>query len=130
MLLVLVSLVLRNPELDGLAMQVGLLVALVTLLRESSRSGVDVNHRHRKAPLASGKWFISVGRIRRIGSEKRSRLTGKGLMELEERAVSGIWIRQEDGIWQILTEPIRIADGNHFVVNTVDYKSGLTNTLQ
>jgi len=53
MLLVLVSLVLRNPDLDS----------LFALLRESSRSGVDVNHRHRKAPLASGKWFISVGRI-------------------------------------------------------------------
>ena len=51
-------------------------------------------------------------------------------MELKERTVSGIWIRQEDGIGQILTEPIRIANGNHFVVNTIDYKRGLANTFQ
>ena len=57
-------------------------------------------------------------------------MASEGLVELKKRTVSGIWIRQEDGIWQILNEPIRIADGNHFVVNTVDYKSGLTNTLQ
>ena len=51
-------------------------------------------------------------------------------MELKKGTVSGIRIRQEYGVWQILTEPIRIADGNHFVVNTVDYKSGLVNSFQ
>lgn len=74
--------------------------------------------------------FDSIWRKRRIGTEERNRVASEGLVELKERTVSGIWIRQEYGIWQILTEPIGIANGNHFVVNTVDYKSGLTNAFQ
>lgn len=74
--------------------------------------------------------FDSVGRKGRIGIEKSSRVAGKGVVELKERTVSGIWKRQEDGIWQILTEPVRIADGDHFVVDTVDYQSGLANAFQ
>ena len=72
----------------------------------------------------------SVGRKLRIRIEKRRRVASEGFMKLKKRTVSGIWIRQEDGIGQILTEPIRIANGNHFVVDTVDYKRGLANAFQ
>src|SRR5262249_2979529 len=85
----------------------------------------------RVLPLECLQFLLdSVRREQRIGIEKRRRVASEGFVELKKRTVSRIWIRQEHGIWQILTEPIRIADGNHFVVNTVDYKCGLANTLQ
>src|SRR5439155_14756896 len=99
------------------------------------RGSISIQRRSRSPFVGSGFFSLpflldSVGRKRRIGTEKRRRVTSEGLVELKKRTVSGIWIRQEYGIRQTLTEPIRIADGNHFVVNTVDYKSGLVNSLQ
>src|SRR4030095_8950838 len=62
----------------------------------------------------------SIGRGFRIRSEKCVGLTREGLGILEQRAVSGVRVRQEYGVGQVLDQAVRVDDRDHLVVNAVD----------
>src|SRR5689334_4425783 len=51
-------------------------------------------------------------------------------MELEERSMASVRVGEQKSIRQILTQEIRIPDGDHFVVDAADYQSGLADAFE
>lgn len=72
----------------------------------------------------------SVGRPRGVRIEESPRLARKGFVELKERAVAGVWLREQNGIGQVLTQPTRVADRDHLVVYAVYDEYRLLDALQ
>src|SRR5580704_13024174 len=51
-------------------------------------------------------------------------------MELEERSVPRIRVRQQHRVWKILAQPVRVAHRNHFIVLTVNHEDRLLDAAQ
>src|SRR5690349_8197462 len=80
------------------------------------------------------RWFLrsclSVRSERRGRGEKRRRLSRERLVILEQGSMPGIGIREEYGVRQVLDQPVRVGNRNHFVVNAVHDKRGLLDVPQ
>ena len=83
------------------------LLSMALLACTSSRGGGPRPHHVDTASAHRGeRAFDSLGRKPRVGSEKCRRLPRKGVAKLEEGAVPGVGLRQQDGVGQVLTEPV------------------------
>jgi hypothetical protein len=51
-------------------------------------------------------------------------------MKLEQGAISGVGVGEEDGVRQVGTEPIRVPDRNHFVIDSIDDECGMRDPQQ
>src|SRR5262245_2239753 len=74
--------------------------------------------------------IVSVGRERRIRQKECRRLTGEGLVKLEERPVSGVWVGEKHGVRKVLSQSIGVRDGDHLVMDAVDDEGGLMNVFE
>ena len=92
-----------------------------------SRSGdVDTTWQGSVLLLHGGpRCQVSVDR-RFVGDRKeRARLPRERVVILEQRSVSGVRVRQQDSIGQVLYEALRVDDRDHLVMHTVDDKRGV-----
>src|SRR5580704_6653502 len=65
-----------------------------------------------------------------FGCEKGCGLARERFVALEQRAVTGIGIGEEHGVWQTRAQPVRIANRDHLVVDSVYDQHGLSDILQ
>src|SRR5687768_18467286 len=72
----------------------------------------------------------SVGCERCLRCEKCRRVAGKRVVKLEEGAVSGVRVREKYGVRKVFGQPIRVGNGNHFVVEAIDDEGGLMDVLE
>src|SRR5262249_50797203 len=72
----------------------------------------------------------SVGCKRRVRREERRCLTREGLMELKQRTVSRIRIREQDRVREVFAERVGVRDRDHLVMNTVHDERWLTDRAQ
>ena len=57
-------------------------------------------------------------------------MSREGLRVLEQRAVSGVGVRQQDRVRQVLGEPVGVRDGDHLVADTVHDQRRVTDGPQ
>ena len=57
-------------------------------------------------------------------------LMGEEFVELEQCAVSRIWVGDEHAVWQMLAQPIRIGNGDHLVTGAVHDEGRLADIPQ
>jgi hypothetical protein len=72
----------------------------------------------------------SVRRELRVGREKLSRLMHEALVKLEQGPVPCVRVCHENGVWQVLTQPVGVADRDHLIVHAVHHKCRLANASQ
>src|SRR4030095_7089851 len=73
---------------------------------------------------------LSVRREWRVRRQKCGSLSRERLVILKQGTMSGVRIRQEHRVRQVLAQPVGVRDRNHFVVDSVDDKRRLLDALQ
>src|SRR4030095_150351 len=95
-------------------------------MQDLTRSDLALGARQRHS-RPSRKTSESVRRDRRVGGEECGRLAGERVVNVEQGAVPGIRICQNHRVWQVLTEPVGVGDGDHLIMDAVHDQDWLTN---
>src|SRR5262245_16767149 len=95
-----------------------------------TRSWCSGRRAHRPGRTLRSSARASIRRKRRVRREEGRHVPGERFMKLEQRTVARIRVHEKHGVRKVLDQTIRVRDRNHLVVNTVDDKRGLMNTLE
>jgi len=103
---------------------------VITILSEAAATRSVALDAGMLAAMPPGAVWAQMGTIGVAATEELAGLVRKTLVKLEQGPVACVRVCHENSVWQVLTQPVGVADRDHLVVYAVHHECRLANASQ